>query len=655
MSKTLHWLRSTLADFTKVGDQQREWGISRNLISPHLPLLKGGMVRALLCFVLTIFCGLQIAIADTPQLPPNLQWQTNDTDPTFADPNAKRGGRFRTFMMSFPATLRMVGPDANGGFSSYLRGNSMTLVGMHPNTLNPIPGLATHWAFDPDAKTMYFKLDPDARWSDGVPVTADDYVFTLEFFRSKFIVDPWSNNYYHEVITNIVKFDDYTIGVYGARVRPQKELLYELTLAPVAKHFHKLDEHWVEDYNWKIEPNTGPYEIVDLRKGKYIEFKRKPDWWGTNKRYFKNRFNPDYVLIKVIRDFNVAYQYFTKGELDSFPLMLQRMWYKKANGPVYDNGYIGKIKFFNDTPQSLMGLFLNEDDPILHDHNVRLGISYSMNFEKLIKTVLRGDFERLNTLNDGYGDYTNRAIKAREFDLRKAEYYFNLAGWTERGSDGIRIKNGQRLSLNVNYSSAESTPRLLILKQEAANAGLELTLQLLDGTASFKQVLEKKHQIAWLAFGSGGGAAPTMYWEFFHSVNAHKPQTNNICNVDDPTIDKKIDAYQAATNLSERIHLAHEIEQLVYDNGAFIPGYTASYSRQAFWRWLKLPPGRGTRSSDDLFDPFGGNVIADTFGGSGGLFWIDEDEKAKVQKARILGEKFPPINILDETWRVKPQ
>jgi microcin C transport system substrate-binding protein len=278
-----------------------------------------------------------------------------------------------------------------------------------------------------------------------------------------------------------------------------------------------------------------------------------------------------------------------------------------------------------------------------------------MNFEKLIKTVLRGDFERLNTLNDGYGDYTNRAIKAREFDLRKAEYYFNLAGWTERGSDGIRIKNGQRLSLNVNYSSAESTPRLLILKQEAANAGLELTLQLLDGTASFKQVLEKKHQIAWLAFGSGGGAAPTMYWEFFHSVNAHKPQTNNICNVDDPTIDKKIDAYQAATNLSERIHLAHEIEQLVYDNGAFIPGYTASYSRQAFWRWLKLPPGRGTRSSDDLFDPFGGNVIADTFGGSGGLFWIDEDEKAKVQKARILGEKFPPINILDETWRVKPQ
>jgi len=655
MSKTLHWLRSTLAHFNKGGDEHREWGISRNQIPPRLPLLKGGMVRALLCFVLTIFCGLQIAIADTPQLPPNLQWQTNDTDPTFADPNAKRGGRFRTFMMSFPATLRMVGPDSNGGFSGFLRGNAMTLVGMHPNTFKPIPSLATHWAFDDDGKTIYFKLDPDARWSDGIPVTADDYVFTLEFMRSKAIVDPWYNNYYRETITNVIKFDEHTIGVYGAHVRPHNELLFELTFSPVAKHFHKLDEHWVENYNWKIEPNTGPYTIENIRKGKYVEFKRNSDWWGNNKRFFQNRFNPDYVLIKVIRDFNVAYQYFTKGELDSFPLMLPRMWYKKANGPVYGNGYVGKIKFFDDVPQSPMGLFLNEDDPVLNDRNVRLGIAYSMNFEKLLKTVLRGDFDRLNTLSDGYGEYTNRAIKAREFDLQKANKYFDLAGWTQRSDDGIRIRNGQRLSIRISYSSAESTQRLIVLKQEAANAGLELSLQLLDGTAAFKQVLEKKHQMAWLAFGSGGGAAPTLYWEFFHSSNAHKPQTNNISNVDDPNIDKKIDAYQAATDLPERIRLSQEIEQLVYDNAGFIPGYKAAYSRQAFWRWLKLPPKFGTKSSDDLFDPFGGNVIADSFGGSGGLFWIDEDEKAKVQKARILGEKFPPINILDETWRVKPQ
>jgi microcin C transport system substrate-binding protein len=472
--------------------------------------------------------------------------------------------------------------------------------------------------------------------------------------RSKFIVDPWYNNYYQETITNVVKFDNYTIGIYGAHVRPQKELLFELTFSPVAQHFHKLDQNWVDNYNWKIEPNTGPYIIDNMRKGKYVEFKRKQDWWANDKRYFRNRFNPDYVRVKVIRDFNVANQYFTKGELDSFPMILPRMWYKKANGPAYDNGYIGKIKFFNDVPQSPQGLFLNEDDPILADRNVRYGIAYSMNFAKLLKTVLRGDYERMQTLSDGYGDYTNSEIKAREFNLQKADEYFRLAGWIQRDDDGIRVKNGQRLSLRVSYSNPEATQRLIVLKQEAANAGLELTLQLLDGTASYKQLMEKKHQIAWTGFGSGGGAAPTLYWEFFHSSNAHKPQTNNISNVDNPVLDAKINAYQAATDLSARIRLAHEIEQLVYEDGSFIPGYKVPYTRQAFWRWLKLPPDIGTKSSDDLFDPFGGNVIADSFGSTGGLFWIDANEKEKVQKARLLNQHFAPINILDERWRTKP-
>lgn len=365
--------------------------------------------------------------AEQRKLPDNLQWLTNDTDPIFADPAATRGGRFRMFMMSFPTTLRMVGPDANGGIAGPLRENTMSLVGQHPNTLNPIPALATHWAFGADGKSAYFKLDPDARWSDGVPITADDFVFSLEFMRSKYIVAPWYNNFYTETITDIVKFDDYTIGVFGGHARPPNELLFELSLGPIARHFHKLDEHWVDDYNWKIEPNTGPYQISEIRKGKYIEFKRKQDWWADKKRFFQYRFNPDYVRIKVIRDMNVAYQHFSKGELDTFGLVLPRLWYKKATGPIYDQGYVGRIKFYNDVPQSMQGLFLNEDDPLLHDRNVRLGIAYSMNFAKLIQTILRNDYDRLNTMNDGYGEFSNTKIQAREFSLEKAAKYFEAA------------------------------------------------------------------------------------------------------------------------------------------------------------------------------------------------------------------------------------
>jgi microcin C transport system substrate-binding protein len=578
------------------------------------------------------------------QLPANLQWQTNDSDPVFADPNAKRGGRFRTFMSSFPPTLRLVGPDANSGFVGYLRDNNLSLVGRHPNTLNPIPELATHWAFGPDGRTVYFKLDPQARWSDGVPVTADDYVFVLEFMRSKFIVAPWYNNYYSEIITDIVKYDDHTIGVRESSVKPPNELIVDVNLGPVPKHFHKLDEHWVDDYNWRVEPCTGPYAISDIRKGKYVEFKRIDDWWANDKRYFQHRFNAEYVRIKVIRDVNIAYNYFSKGELDAFPLTVPRFWYKKAQGAPFDDGYIDRIKFYTDTPQPMQGMYLNEDDPVLADRNVRYGLAHAMNFDKMIATVLRGDYERKQSLNEGYGDYSNRSIRARSFDLEAADRYFKLAGWSERGPDGVRVKNGQRLSLRVSYASDEHTPRLVVLKQEAAKAGVELTLRLLDPTTSYKETMEKKHQIAWMAWSGGGEDVAPRYWEFFHSDNAHKPQTNNVTNTSDPAMDKKIIAYRDATTKDERVRLARELEQMVFDDGAFIPGYKVPYTREGFWRWMKLPASHGTRTTEQLFEPFGS---------TGGLFWIDEGEKDEVQQARILGTKFDPVNLVDETWRVK--
>ena len=585
-------------------------------------------------------CGVAIALPDS--MPTDLQWQTNLQDPVFASSKATRGGRFRSFMLSFPLTLRRVGPDSNGGFAGYLRANQLGLVGAHPNTLKPIPELATHWAFGEDGRSIYFKLDPDARWSDGRPITAVDYLYTLTFMRSKAIVAPWYSNYYSKVIIDVRRYDDYTIAVQGATAKPPEEMLFEYAIGPTPAHFHILDDNWVRDYNWKIEPNTGPYQICEVRKGKHIEFCRKENWWGNDRRYFRHRFNVDRVRVKVIRDINIAYQYFIKGELDSFGLVMPRFWHKKAQGRPYQRGYIGKIKFYNDVPQPAAGLYLNEDDPLFSTPDVRQGFAHAMNIDKVISTVLRGDYERLQTMNEGYGDYTNRNIRARTFDLDQVEFFLNRAGWSERGADGIRQRDGERFSVRVTYTQPAHTPRLVVLKEEALKAGVELKLQLLDPSAGFKQILEKRHQAAWMGW-SGGGLSPS-YWQFFFSANAHIPQTNNITNTDDPHIDAAILAYRAATGREQRIALAHELEQRVHDIGSVIPTFKVPYTREGFWRWIQLPENFGTRSSTSLFAPFGTE---------GGLFWIDESIKEDVMSSRRSGKSFPPINIENTLWQTQ--
>lgn len=599
------------------------------------------LIIVLLASLTGIFSLSVHALPD--KLPDDLVWQTNLSDPIFADPNAKRGGRFRSFVTTFPLTLRLVGPDSNGSFASYMRANNLSLVGIHPNTLKPIPELATEWALGSDGHTIYFHLDPDARWSDGTPVTADDYVFGLEFMRSKYILAPWYNNYFNEIITGLVKYDDYTIGIEGATPKPDDEMLFEYSVSPVPAHFHKLDENWVRNYNWRIEPNTGPYLISEIRKGKYVEFTRKKDWWANEKRYFKYRYNPDHIRIKLIRDPNIAYQYFRKGELDTFPLLMPRFWHKKAQGDIYENGYVGKIKFYNDVPQPISGLFLNEDAPPLDDINVRYAIGHALNVDKVINTVLHGDYERLQTAHDGFGDYTNTTIRAREFDLKRAAEFLDKAGWSERGNDGIRIKDGKPLRIRITYYNSGHNDRLVIIAQEARKAGIDFQLQLLDTSAAFKQIMENKHQAAWMGW-AGGGLSP-RYWEFYHSDNAHKPQTNNVTNTDNKALDTKIMAYRTATEKVMRVKLAHELEQMIHDQGSFIPTFKVPYTREAFWRWIKLPPSHGTRTSETLFDPLGS---------SGGLFWIDADEQQAILDAKAKDQALPQIIVIDKTWAVKP-
>ena len=172
----------------------------------------------------TLFCLLALSAFSLAELPANLDWQTNTTAPEWSAEEAAKGGMIRLSIPSFPPTLRTVGPDANNAFRSFLLDNQMPLVAMHPNTGEVIPMLASHWAYDADGKTVHYRLKKNARWSDGKAVTADDFLFALEFNRSQHIVAPWYNKHYQEEITDIVKHNDHTFSIKGARKKPQKEI-----------------------------------------------------------------------------------------------------------------------------------------------------------------------------------------------------------------------------------------------------------------------------------------------------------------------------------------------------------------------------------------------------------------------------------------------
>ncbi len=113
-------------------------------------------------------------------VPKDIAWETNNNDPLIGSEKAIRGSTHHVALLAYPLTLRVMGPNSNDYFANWNQQFTVafTLVQRHPVTDKFIPMMATHWSVQSDQKTVYFKLDKDARFSDGHPITADDYVFT---------------------------------------------------------------------------------------------------------------------------------------------------------------------------------------------------------------------------------------------------------------------------------------------------------------------------------------------------------------------------------------------------------------------------------------------------------------------------------------------
>ena len=583
-------------------------------------------------------------------LPTDLQWQDGSELPEIGSPDAKKGGMETIRLQDFPRTLRILGPDSNGSFRPWLLDyTTMALGHRHPDLMDYFPGLATKWAVDREAKTIYVELDPLATWSDGVPITADDYLFMFWMHRSSYITAPWYTNWYSTQYTNITKYDDHLISISTVSEKPDIDSKV-LELRPLPRHFYQeVGPDYLERYQWRFPPTTSPYLIEpgDLKKGRSIQMTRNTEWWAKDKKHFRYRFNVDKMNFIVIRDTAKVFEAFKRGDIDQFAMNLAEYWYEKLPNDDADvaNGYIHKKLFFNQRPRPPYGLWINTAQPLLDDQNVRLGLQYATNWDLVIETFFRGDSDRLNMANDGYGPFTASHIKARPFDIGRAQEAFARAGFTERGPDGILMReDGTRLAFTISSGYESLKDVLTILKEEAAKAGLEYRVEVLDGTSGWKKVQEKKHEIHFAAFGYSLELYP-RFWETYHSDNAYdkafldngeinparqiKTQTNNLETLAIPEMDRLIDAYRASPDADEMIALAHEMSDLHHDYASFVPGFYNGFFRIGHWRWVNYPADFSHKHASNHLQYF--------------LHWIDEDERSATMDARNQGRAFDPV------------
>ena len=487
--------------------------------------------------------------ADGPTtLPEGVVWETNNDDPPIGSPDALRGGTFNYLMSSVPADLSSDGSQLQRRLcrvESFVH-DELSPRGPTPGDRPIHPPHGHALVGTDDQQTIYFRLDPDARFSDGEPITADDYVFTWQMMLSDHIVDPFYTNYAMQYFESVDAIDDYTLRIVGTR--PSWRPLSDYGLWPTPSHAVVLDADWVTRTNNEYQTTVGPYVVSEVSRGESVTFDRLDDWWGDGKHYFQGLYNFDRIHLRVIAP-ERALDYLRRGEIDMFPENTARSWNEEYTFPAVRNGWLRRARVFVDMPSGVSGLHMNLEAPIFQNKDFRKAMQYLFNFERLNRNLMYDEYFRQVSFFEGT-EYSSPNVKSYPFDPGKAREHLERAGYrrpeavmrhtllsgvrnalrglifTRADTDDILVnQHGEKASFDIIYGSKGLERHLTVMQQEYRRAGVDVRLRLLEPGTAFERGLDRKYEMTMTGRTTAYYPAPRQY---LHTDFKATTNNNNI-------------------------------------------------------------------------------------------------------------------------------
>ena len=552
-------------------------------------------------------------------------WQTNTSFDLIGDPRAVKGGMLRDKMISFPGTLRMAGPEWNNTDNYVI--NSLvyeTLLAQHSTTLEYVPILATHWKIEPDKLTYRFRIDPNARYSDGTPVTSEDVVATWKFLTDKTLQDP----YFYTQFTKLempVAESKYIVRMKAKELGWENFLIAATMRLFPANALKNLDgATYLKDYNFKLLPGTGAYILneADIDKGKSVTLRRRKDYWGEKYRYSIGQYNFDTYKRVVVRDENLAIEMMKKGELDYYYVAGNpQVWMEQFTSEPFQRGLVAKRSVFNNYPASRAYVAFNMRRKPYDDTRVRKALALLFNRQQIIEKLFYNLYDPSNTFYPGT-IYENPNNPKNLFNPQEALKLLAEAGWNSRDSQGRLVKDGKPLQIEIMYARKVFEPWLTIYQEDLRKVGISANLRLLTFETLFKMLMQRQYDVAVGAWGVGS-VFPSPRPNY-HSSFADTQNNNNIEGLKDKRIDEIIDRYDVEFDEAKRVVLLRELDSLLANSYMDISRWYDPAQRVAYANRLGMPAGTFSRIGD-----YEGTLLP----GIPQLWWVDPDKDAKFNQA----------------------
>jgi len=536
-------------------------------------------------------------------------WENGGDYPPLGSPKAVRTVTDRPFRIPwliFPSTLRTEGPESNSIQTRGMQGLQYeVLVGVHPETMEFIPQLASEWKVETDMEakhhTFTFRINPKARWADGSPVTAEDVYWTWWHRTQEDRNDPMSVMTFKEGYNEPKILDERTIQVTTKELNWRLFLYFGggMAIYPAKECKNLPGEQYLDEYNWKMWMGSGPYTLdpADVKKGESVLMKRRNDWWAENEPWARNTYNFPAIEFVVILDRELTYEKFKRGELDWFYVSMARRWVTELDKEnVIQKGWVKRRKIYNEPPQSYAGLCFNMRKPPFDNRDVRLAFCYLFNREALFEKLFFNEYDFLDSYWPG-GDWGNGAKNPKiRYNPDEAERLLYFAGYENRDEEGYLVDaNGQRLSVTLEFANQQWQRIWLVVKEYYEQAGIEFNLKLLDGSTLQKKVYEHQFRIHYQGWGGIPFPNPETSWR---SDLADKTYNNNLPGFKNKRVDELCEKYNVTFEREEQKKIIREIDSIIFDEHPYALGWTSSFLRVLYWDRFGHPDTYWSRITD---------------------------------------------------------
>jgi microcin C transport system substrate-binding protein len=487
-----------------------------------------------------------------------------------------------------------------------------------PFTMYPL--LAKDVEVAEDSSFIIFNLYENATFSDCSPVTAEDVKATIEYLRMHI---PRYKNAYSSVESiecltpqsvriNFKKLED---GTYDKErpiimglvpVLPKKELektnLAEPSLTPIM--------------------GSGPYEVANYELGRFIELKRRDQYWA--KDLYKGFYNFDIIRVDYYKNSQAQFQAFQSGESDVFFETNPQNWEKGYDFAAVKSGKVKKVEYSHKNGVLARYFALNLRKEIFQDIHLRQALTLAFDADSVNRRIFQGkmhvpystfsntfyahegkaegrELEILSTYKDKIGarfdDLINHAferpetktVKDHRQHIEKASRILDDAGYKLK--DGVRLsKTGIPLELTLMIKDEKLEKIGLSFQQNLKKLGIKLIIQRVDAVQYENKVLASDFEI--IIHALSNSLSPGVEQVYYYSARtADEKGSSNYVGVKDEVLEALAKRIPVARSAEEHVASVKAMDRYLMQLYCFIPIMYDNLYRAAYWvEHFDVPP-----------------------------------------------------------------